>query len=58
MCPMVELFTYCINKQYVEGVQNGKKVYLTNVNNIDNLVSWLGSETISLLFKEQRQKKR
>ena len=45
-----------MNKQYVERVQNGKKAYWTSVNTI---VMWLycflsGSETISLVFKEQR----
>ena len=29
MCPMVEIYMHCsMNKQRVEGVQNGKKTYL------------------------------
>ena len=47
-----------MNKQYVEGIQNGKKGYFTSV---DNIVLWLyrfsaGPETASLVFKELWQK--
>ena len=58
-CSMVELYTYYfIDKQYVEGVQNGKKVYLMGVGNIAMWFyhSLTGLETMFLLFNEQRQK--
>ena len=32
MCPIVELYAYCfMNKQYMKGVENGKKNYFTSM---------------------------
>ena len=47
-----------MNKQYVEGVQKCEKAYFVIRADITTWVycSQAGSETMSLLFKEQRQK--
>ena len=57
--PMTGLSIYCsMDKQYVEGLQNGKKAYLISLGNIDMWLyhSLVESETTSLQFKEQRKK--
>ena len=58
MTLQVKLYTYCsINKQYVEGEQKWQKA----LSSVATIATWLyyflaRSETISLLFKEQKQK--